>query len=689
MSNQGLVKKTLFLIEETIKCAYRINEPSIKLDAFIFIAYELNKLEDQSRALFLIDEAKRKLFEKNVISSNEKFRFNLKIIKVSYDLKEYKKSTSLLNQLLNDALTAENIFQLRELIVELIRQDQFENAKSIINQLNLDEKIWAYFDILSALQYPKHSDELLSLENQLPNYYQVKYEFVKGLIKCDLIEKASEQIIRIDSLIHRALLCKELIDKNISINDFRRANFYLDELKLIYYSATYKLDIPPILKILSESYFLMGDIKSAIALNCEMLSKLGLNHSLNDIKNILRFFCFEINNYEIEYSTILEQIVENYFEINKNFESIEILINNIKKIDTQTKMLVKLKGISKENRVLKKIKNNLSKLVINRRGGSMKYPIALKMIDQNLYEDAMSIDFEEYDGYNSKKSIREIIDNKIVEKLCYHEIANDNIDFVLNQIDKITDTQNYIKTFLNLFDIINKRNKFDFINLLINRITVSKKDNSDVLASLSTFQFNRGNILESNRLMVEALRASKESNKYSIIRELAKQNKITEAIEMSNDLIIGDYHNSRYKALVSISIELMAQDCFSESIEILKLINLQSSIQNEWIMIAERMIIKYGLLDSLKKIESIDSKNLREKLKHSVFQIANVTEINLAVVSHIFKEPDESIYNIKHFLILFFTNKLFFSNLSIENLDRYNRTLNLQWAIDIKNQLPI
>jgi hypothetical protein len=33
-------------------------------------------------------------------------------------------------------------------------------------------------------------------------------------------------------------------------------------------------------------------------------------------------------------------------------------------------------------------------------------------------------------------------------------------------------------------------------------------------------------------------------------------------------------------------------------------------------------------------------------------------------------------------------NQLFFTDLPQEKLDRYNRTLNLQWAIDIKNQLP-
>ena len=82
----------------------------------------------------------------------------------------------------------------------------------------------------------------------------------------------------------------------------------------------------------------------------------------------------------------------------------------------------------------------------------------------------MGIEFEEYDGYYSKKKIREIIDNKLVEKLCYQEIENDNIDYVLSQIDKITDTQNYINTFLKLFNLIDKRNKYEFFSVLIEKI---------------------------------------------------------------------------------------------------------------------------------------------------------------------------------------------------------------------------
>ena len=692
MANHGLINETLSLIEETIKCAYRINEIQTRFDAFIFIAYELNKLEDQSRALFLIAEAKKQVFEKNLGSSKEKFRFKLDIIKVLYDLKEHEKSAALLNQLLNDTLTEENTFELRELIVELIRQNQFEKAKSIVAQINPDEKRWVYVDVLRAMQYPNHVLELLSLENQLPISYDVYFEYASALIKCNLIEKASEQIRRIDSYIYKAMICKELINKYMEIKDITKANFYLDELKSIYNSATYKLDIPIIINLLSEAYFSMGDFENAIALNSETLSHLGVQYSIKDINNILRIFCFNYKNQEIDYSIILEQIVEKYFEKNQNLESIEILIGNIKKIESQTRMLVKLRGITKENRFLEKIKNNLSKLVLNRRGGSMKYPIAMNMIDQNLYEDALSIDFEESDGYNSNERIREIIDNKHIEKLCCDEIENENIDYVLNQIDKITDTQNYVDVFLNLFNIIDKRRKIEFFNLLIEKIIENLnhleniKNRSQVLASLSTVQDRKGNFKESHRLMIEAERAASGNDFFYLSIELAKQKKINEAIEMADNL---EFDIWREKVLISMAIELIEFDNFDKAIEILDFIEPQSKyIQIEINGIAASMHRKYGLLDALIKIESIEREILKEKLMSTILETVNVTKINLKTLTYIVKQPKQSINNIKHFLILYFTNQLFFSELPKEKLDCYNRILNIQWAIDIKNQFP-
>jgi hypothetical protein len=72
------------------------------------------------------------------------------------------------------------------------------------------------------------------------------------------------------------------------------------------------------------------------------------------------------------------------------------------------------------------------------------------------------------------------------------------------------------------------------------------------------------------------------------------------------------------------------------------------------------------IIDSLKVISKLDSMNKRIK----IFEARNDGML------------------LKHLMNIMCLNQLFFSTLKQEKLNRYNRTLKLQWAIDIKNQLP-
>ena len=66
----------------------------------------------------------------------------------------------------------------------------------------------------------------------------------------------------------------------------------------------------------------------------------------------------------------------------------------------------------------------------------------------------------------------------------------------------------------------------------------------------------------------------------------------------------------------------------------------------------------------------------------------NVLSISEDILLEILIKKKVTHKEIKYVLTVFIIDKIFFSNIPKEKLDRYNRTLNLQWAIDIKNQLP-
>ena len=81
------------------------------------------------------------------------------------------------------------------------------------------------------------------------------------------------------------------------------------------------------------------------------------------------------------------------------------------------------------------------------------------------------------------------------------------------------------------------------------------------------------------------------------------------------------------------------------------------------------------------------SRNSTLTFKDSILSSLDVDNINLNTLTHSIKDYTLEIDSVEYILNMFVINQLFFSNLPQDKIDRYNRTLNLQWAIDIKNQL--
>ena len=92
----------------------------------------------------------------------------------------------------------------------------------------------------------------------------------------------------------------------------------------------------------------------------------------------------------------------------------------------------------------------------------------------------------------------------------------------------------------------------------------------------------------------------------------------------------------------------------------------EDSILFDELQICQMLGREKKIIDTLKVISKLDSMNKRRK---------------------IFEARNDGLL-LKHLMNMMHLHQLFFSNLPEEKINRYNRTLNLQWAIDIKNQLP-
>jgi hypothetical protein len=165
---------------------------------------------------------------------------------------------------------------------------------------------------------------------------------------------------------------------------------------------------------------------------------------------------------------------------------------------------------------------------------------------------------------------------------------------------------------------------------------------------------------------------------------LAKLGKENEALYYASD-IKDVFEKSR--ALLDISIELAKQRNYTlaekTAFEIPKIITRQ----NCWKSIAKNLKEQLGLEKSLE---------LRKEFKREeaiVYYLKGWAEsISLEDISDeliqkaipVLKDDNESLVKM---LQLYAIHQLFLENPAAENINRYNRTLNLQWAIDIKNQL--
>jgi hypothetical protein len=160
---------------------------------------------------------------------------------------------------------------------------------------------------------------------------------------------------------------------------------------------------------------------------------------------------------------------------------------------------------------------------------------------------------------------------------------------------------------------------------------------------------------------------------------------INEALFYTNQ---NDDLSKKSTSLSRIVIESLKKGDQLKSIKITHEISSINERQKCWQTIGQFCEKDFGILKALwdsKQFQNVEAK------AHYLKGIANslrIFDCNKEIVSTSLRycindiEFNETLLQ-KHAL-----NKLFFEDASPSTIDRYNRTLNLQWAIDIKNQLP-
>jgi hypothetical protein len=227
-----------------------------------------------------------------------------------------------------------------------------------------------------------------------------------------------------------------------------------------------------------------------------------------------------------------------------------------------------------------------------------------------------------------------------------------------------------------------------------------ESDKSRAFSGISSELAKQGKFEEAASAMQEALTCAKgisdESDKSralsGISSELAKQGKVEEAASAMQEALTcaRGISDKSYKSSVlsRISSELAKQGNWAlaetTGLEIPKLAQRHSC----WKTIAEISYKIDGWEEALVQVNHLKSDEARLFYLKGLTEVVNEQDVNAVCVQESLSQLANDSESIENLLQKLSVNELFFNNEDKEKINRLNRILNFQWAIDIKAQFP-
>ena len=118
-----------------------------------------------------------------------------------------------------------------------------------------------------------------------------------------------------------------------------------------------------------------------------------------------------------------------------------------------------------------------------------------------------------------------------------------------------------------------------------------------------------------------------------------------------------------------------------------KKITQQATRQECWQQIGKDAYHKLGYKQALEVLQQFSSAEAREYLLKGITAALEVDNITKEDAFLALRVPTQEVASMEHVMQMHAIHQLFFEDLPAEKQQRYNRTLNLQWAIDIKEQV--
>jgi tetratricopeptide (TPR) repeat protein len=329
----------------------------------------------------------------------------------------------------------------------------------------------------------------------------------------------------------------------------------------------------------------------------------------------------------------------------------------------------------------------------------------------------------------SNKNIDEDFKNILFTLISFELSKQGKFDKSFEYTSKITDEECQSIAYTRILSQINNNGSADLSRVIIKKVLKITRNIDDdyiksrILRKFSTSLFKLGNLRKSSMIMKDAILSSSKVDYHShknialmgISVELANQGFINRALNIVNKI---DDDIIKSHALRDISAELSRDSKFEKSFECankisdqntknvaLKYIALQVFKVGNWILL-EKIMLNINPLKELHNcwleiaISITRSKNCKFSAKQ--YNEINNSQYRLFYLkgfaeSYCVKDADKS--SLRELLPLFITDseslgkllhayglhEIFFNNPAQEKINRLNRTLNIQWALDIAN----
>jgi hypothetical protein len=664
----------------------------------------------------LIDEIR-----KNKINSLEEFReFNKEndlnsnesiVKKISDDLIELEKFDFLesLYEFISDD-SIDKVMNLVELAEKYLNENLNEKALLIVKKCELlikNGKDVFIKDLVERLIL-KLKVDLGNYHEVLPNFYKLdslaRNIFLKNILDYLVFNSKDEELFEflINYLAHRFNIDKlelEGLKRNISLIYFNKNEIITSELILnnIKDEGTRN-------EVLF--HYLLDYIKK------EQNDK--LNFELNSITD-----SYEKNKIlsKLLISLIIENLEENFYDFINFNESINWENIEIKEINTafinnpNPKLILYFLNILEPSLKKDGFINNLLPILIIKQ--EFDFLIEISNHIQNPYTKSLfllkisTVHFvaEKFDNaetilktsldflknyINDNNSVRENI-NEIEQYLCFQNKSIENyiIDYQYQDKRSSRFQMNNDVLFSFFIDIEFLDNAFVLLNEYYpGRINNFEGEINDVSILLNYFISKRE--LNKARICLDILKLKKAAKNFFSIDKKYSQKIIKTLIKYDYLELLNEVKNviKDERLYWFIAAELIKSENFKLAEEICNEITKTFEIQSCWKEIAQNHYLEYGWQKSLLQVSKFQSDDARLFYLKGLAEAIGQNEIDYICVQEFLPTIVKDSESIETLLQKYAINELFFGSASKEQINRLNKTLNIQWAIDIKNQFP-